>query len=307
MPEGSDATRVCGILPLDKPAGPTSHDIVQDVRRATGIRRVGHAGTLDPAATGLLVILVGAATRLARFVTAADKEYVADITFGTETDTCDAEGETVARAPVPRELTDPGHAAGIVTSLVGEHSQVPPSYAAVKRGGEKAYEAARAGRPIELEARPCVVASAELEHVDPGPPVTWRVRTTVSKGTYVRAIARDLGRSLGTVAHLSALRRTRSGRIAIGQASSVSDVRDAGSEGLEGLCIPALEAVALPVVELSSTQETDVGHGKPLPRNTAEIDDGALVSLAAGSRLLAVYAAEASRLAPEVVLSGGCP
>jgi tRNA pseudouridine55 synthase len=307
MLEGTDTASICGILPLDKPAGPTSHDIVQDVRRATGIRRVGHAGTLDPAATGLLVILVGAATRLARFVTAVDKEYVADVTFGTETDTCDAEGEIVAGAPVPPELTDPSYAASIVRALVGEHEQIPPSFSAVKREGEKAYEAARAGRTVELEPRPYRVTSAELETVDQVPAVTWRVRTTVSKGTYVRAIARDLGRSLGTVAHLSALRRTRSGAIDVGRASTVADVRDAGAEGLERLCIPALEALALPIVDLSGTQQRDVGHGKPLSRDTAGVDDGALVSLAAGTKLLAVYTAEASRLAPEVVVAEGCP
>jgi tRNA pseudouridine55 synthase len=307
MSEGADTASVCGILPLDKPAGPTSHDIVQDVRSAAGIRRVGHAGTLDPAATGLLVILVGAATRLARFVAAADKEYVADIAFGTETDTCDAEGETVATAPVPPALTDRLHAAGIATALVGDHEQVPPSFAAVKRGGEKAYEAARAGRPVELEPRPYRVTSADLEAVEAGPPVMWRIRLTVSKGTYVRAIARDLGRSLGTTAHLSALRRTRSGTIDLSRACTVADVREAGAARIERLCVPALQALGLPVVDLSETQQRDVGHGKPLPRAAADVDDGELVSLAADGRLLAVYAAEASRLAPEVVVAGGCP
>ncbi len=307
MAETSPSPAICGVLPVDKPAGPTSHDVVQDVRRATGIRRVGHAGTLDPAATGLLVILVGAATRLARFLTATDKEYVADVTFGAETDTCDAEGEVVASASVPRELVEQAYAVSITESLIGEHEQVPPSYAAVKRGGEKAYEAARAGRPIELEPRSYRVTAAALETVDAGPPVTWRVRVTVSKGTYVRAIARDIGRSLDTVAHLSALRRTRSGTIDVSSATTVEAIRLAGAGEIERLCLPALGALALPIVHLSEPHARDVEHGRPLPRDAAHVDDGVLVSLAEGRRLVAVYRAETSRLAPEVVLTGGCP
>jgi tRNA pseudouridine55 synthase len=134
----------------------------------------------------------------------------------------------------------------------------------------------------------------------------WRFRTTVSKGTYLRAIARDLGRSLGTVAHLSALRRTRSGAIDVSRASTIADVQEAGEAGLERLFIPSLEALALPVVDVSGARQRDVGNGRPLPRDAADVGEGQLLSVSAGTRLLAVYVAEASRLTPEVVVAGGC-
>ena len=173
----------------------TSHDVVNRVRRITGERRVGHAGTLDPMATGVLVVLVGPATRLAPYLTSAEKTYEARIAFGAETDTDDAEGRVTLTAAVPDEVCDPFAAAAMVASLVGVHEQIPPAYSAIKRGGVVAYEAARKGEALELEPRTVEVASAELLGVQVDPPA-WDVAFAVSKGTYIRALARDLGRAV---------------------------------------------------------------------------------------------------------------
>jgi tRNA pseudouridine55 synthase len=271
-----------------------------------GLRRVGHAGTLDPAATGLLVVLVGPATRLARFLSRADKEYVAAVTFGAETDSCDADGHTVATAAVPPELLDTDAAGEIVTGLVGEGMQVPPSFSALKRGGEKAYEAARAGRAIELEPRAYRVLAASLESLEPGPPLVWSLRLTVSKGTYIRAIARDLGRSLDTAAHLSALRRTRSGTVSIDGAVTLDEVEADDADALAARFVPSADALGLPVVPLSDALARDVGHGRPLPRASAPDAPDGLLSLVHGTRLMAVYRAEGAQISAEVVVPGGC-
>ena len=219
------ATDLSGILAIDKPAGMTSHDVVDRVRRVTGERRVGHAGTLDPMATGLLVVLVGPATRLAPYLTAAEKTYDARIVFGAETDTDDAEGRVTATAPVPDEVGDPFFAAGTVASLVGTHEQVPPAFSAIKRGGVTAYEAARKGEALELEPRTIEVDRRRLLGVECVGEYAWDVEFAVSKGTYIRALARDLGRALDTAAHLGALRRTRSGTLALAQAHTLEERR----------------------------------------------------------------------------------
>ncbi|HZL05264.1 MAG TPA: tRNA pseudouridine(55) synthase TruB, partial [Coriobacteriia bacterium] len=186
------ATDLSGILAVDKPSGITSHDVVAAVRRATGERRVGHAGTLDPVATGLLTILVGPATRLEPYLSGHDKTYVATIAFGTSTDTDDADGAVIQTVPVPGDVIDPDAASRLLASFTGEQLQVPPAYSAIKRGGQVAHRAARAGEPLAIEPRPVVVRAAELIAIDSTVPV-WDVRFTVSKGTYIRALARDIG------------------------------------------------------------------------------------------------------------------
>jgi tRNA pseudouridine55 synthase len=177
------ATDLSGILVIDKPAGMTSHDVVNRVRRITGERRVGHAGTLDPMATGVLVALVGPATRLAPYLTSAQKTYEAHIVFGAETDTDDADGRVTVRSPVPDEVGDPFFAAATVASLVGAHQQVPPAYSAIKRDGVTAYQAARTGSALELDARTVEVADARLTGVECAGKHAWDVAFAVSKGT----------------------------------------------------------------------------------------------------------------------------
>jgi tRNA pseudouridine55 synthase len=297
-----------GILLIDKPQGLTSHDVVNRVRRATGERRVGHAGTLDPMATGLLVVLVGPATRLAPYLTAATKSYSARITFGAETDTDDAEGRVTATAEPPAILTDTDAAAQTVASLVGTHEQVPPAFSAIKRDGVTAYEAARRGDAIEIEPRSVEISAARLVGVHAEPP-SWDVELTVSKGTYIRAIARDLGRSLCSAAHLSALRRTGSGALDLADAVPLALVESTEdpAEVARHFTDP-IHALGLPVVRLSADAAERVANGSTLTAgiHTQEaLPAEGLVAIAFEDRLLAVYAVSGGILKANVVIPGG--
>ncbi len=198
-----------GFLNIDKPPGITSFDVVRAIRRAAGVRRVGHAGTLDPLATGVLPVALGEATRLVEALTDASKRYTAQITFGVETDTDDAAGVAVATRDIGA-LDGPAIAATLAL-FVGEHPQVPPAYSAIKRGGQPAYRAARRGQPLQLAARPARADALRLTAF--AAPVAT-VDIECGKGYYVRALARDLGRALGVGAHVSALRRTAVGPFA---------------------------------------------------------------------------------------------
>ncbi|NTU70387.1 MAG: tRNA pseudouridine(55) synthase TruB [Coriobacteriia bacterium] len=295
-----------GVLAIDKPQGMTSHDVVNRVRRIMGERRVGHAGTLDPMASGVLVVLVGPATRLAPYLTAAHKAYEARIDFGAETDTDDADGRVTATAPIPHEASDPFAAAAFVASLVGTHEQVPPAYSAIKRDGVTAYTAARKGEAIELEARTIEVAEARLIAVETQPP-SWTVEFGVSKGTYIRALARDIGRALASAAHLGALRRTRSGAIDVSQTLTL--------EALGELAAPAeafvdpLAALGVPAVDVSAETAQAIAHGKSLALD-ALADAGpqrreSPIALTREGRLLALYAAGDDVARPLVVLPNG--
>ena len=298
------ATTLCGILPVDKPAGLTSHDVVQRVRSATGERRVGHAGTLDPAATGLLVVLVGPATRLARFVQAGAKTYDALVAFGVETDTADADGEPVRTADVPDEVLDPAFASRTIASLVGSGTQVPPAHSAVKVRGRKAYDLARAGEDPGLAPRPVTIESADLVAVESVPGPAWRVSLRVSKGTYVRSIARDLGPAAGTVSHLASLRRTASGTLTLADAHPLEAVAE--SEDAAALFVPASRAMGLATLQVDDETARRVADGRALPL-PADGLPGPFVALIRDARTVAVYAAGEDGLVPEVVIPGGCP
>jgi len=295
------ATELSGILVIDKPSGMTSHDVVNRVRRVTGERRVGHAGTLDPMATGVLVVLVGPATRLAPYLSSAEKTYEARIAFGAETDTDDAEGRVTRTAAVPDEVCDPFAAAAMVASLVGVHEQIPPAYSAIKRGGVVAYEAARKGEALELEPRTVEVASAELVgvHVDPA---AWDVAFAVSKGTYIRALARDLGRAVDCAAHLSALRRTRSGALSIQDAHTLEEL-EAVSD-ISTLFAEPIAALGLPILAIDDAGAAAVKDGRPLATPT-DAADGTPVAVAYNGRLVAVYAAHGDAAKPLAVIPGG--
>ena len=191
---------------VDKPKGPTSHDIVRDIRRWTGLRRVGHGGTLDPLASGLLPIFVGVATRLNEYLAPYRKSYEATVLLGQATDTDDSEGQIVSSAPVPP--LSPEQIDDALDQFRGDIEQVPPQYSAVKRDGVAAYRAARAGEHVEIEARAVTVHELVATSIDL-PYLT--VTMSVSTGTYVRAIARDLGQTLGCGAHVTQMRRTAIG------------------------------------------------------------------------------------------------
>ncbi|MBA4370629.1 MAG: tRNA pseudouridine(55) synthase TruB [Coriobacteriaceae bacterium] len=300
---GRGTTTLSGILPIDKPAGMTSHDVVDAVRRATGEGRIGHAGTLDPMATGLLVVLVGPATRLEPYLSGAEKDYDARLAFGASTDTDDAEGTIIETAEVPSDLFSEQRAAEVLEGLLGAQHQIPPAYSAIKTGGTAAYKAARAGAPPTLTPRAITVHAAELLRTD-ADARTWDVRFHVSKGTYVRALARDIGRACGTVAHLSALRRTASGALTLAEhAHTLEQVRAAAEDGRLGeLFADPAAALGLSVLD---AEPALVAAGRPLPLPETAVQAGALVAIVAGDRLLAVYRAGAEALTPEAVIPGG--
>jgi tRNA pseudouridine55 synthase len=249
-----------GILIIDKPAGMTSHDVVQRVRRATKIRQVGHAGTLDPMATGVLVVCLGQATRVSEYLLGHDKAYRATIRLGVETNTYDADGEVIATHDVKVNRAEVERA---LARFVGEIQQVPPMYSAIKRDGQKLYELARQGIEIDRLARSVIVHSIELLGYQ-APDATIAVRC--SAGTYIRSIAHDLGTALGTGGQLIDLRRTAAGPFTINQASPLGDFEMAAREGRwEGLLRPIDEALSdWPLVVIGAADRTRALNGAPL-------------------------------------------
>ncbi|HKP98737.1 MAG TPA: tRNA pseudouridine(55) synthase TruB, partial [Actinomycetes bacterium] len=231
-----------GVLVCDKPAGLTSHDVVARVRRLAGQRRVGHGGTLDPPATGVLVMALGRATRLLPFLPTEPKHYLAEIAFGAETDTLDAAGTVTAIAAIDGVDTQRLRAA--MAGFLGPQEQVPPMVSAIKVDGERLYAKARRGEEVERAPRPIVIHDLELLGLAQGERPVATVSVVCSGGTYVRSLAADLGRSLGTLAHLASLRRTAVGRFA-----------EADAHTLEVLAEPGrLEAAVLdPATAMAST------------------------------------------------------
>ncbi len=231
-----------GIIVVDKPMGPTSFDVVAKIRRAGRIRKVGHGGTLDPLASGVLPVCVGEGTKLAAFLLDADKEYEFAVRFGVETDTDDA-GGTVTRTDAAR--IDAEAVERALGAFRGPIEQVPPAYAAIKRDGKALYAYAREGKAVEVAPRAITVFELELLRVE-GADAALRVRC--SKGTYVRALARDLGRALGPGAHVTALRRTRSGPFSLAEARPLDDLLKALPAGEVPLVSPAAALGHLPQV-----------------------------------------------------------
>ena len=249
---------ISGALVVDKPVGLTSHDVVQIVRKGTNIRRAGHTGTLDPRASGVLVILVGPAVRLSEYVSASDKRYQAVVRLGATTDTYDADGRILSTSPVDK--IDEQQFEDSLQGFVGEIEQVPPPYSAVKIKGRKAYEMAREGEEVDLEPRRIKVYSLELLEWAPPEAV---IDVYCSSGTYVRSLAHDLGEKLGCGAHLIGLRRTKSGRFTLRDAVSLSRLREAFEDGnWYQYLIPAAEALSdWPAIELTQDQVEAIRHG----------------------------------------------
>lgn len=294
------ASGLSGILLVDKPAGMTSHDVVSRVRRLSGEGRVGHAGTLDPMATGLLCVLLGPATRLAPFLTARDKTYRARIAFGTATDTDDSEGTVVRTADVDESLFESAFAQTLLARFVGPMDQMPPAYSALKVDGRPAHRVARAGGTVTLAPRAITVHEARLEGLDPAAR-TWDVAFRVSKGTYVRALARDIGERAGSAAHLAALRRTASGDLDVADARTLEEIeRAAGSGGIARLLADPVLALGLPVLHADATA---IAAGVALPEALAGDTEAERFAIVDEDSLLAVYRRSGARLRPEVVLS----
>jgi tRNA pseudouridine55 synthase len=253
---------VSGVLVVDKPVGLTSHDVVQIIRRGTGIRRAGHTGTLDPRASGVLVVLIGPAVRLSEYVSASDKRYQATVHLGSSTDTYDSEGRVTASTSLTNVSEEKFEE--ILQQYVGEIEQVPPPYSAVKVQGRKAYEIAREGEEVSLEPRIIQVYSLDLLEWDP-PEVV--IDVFCSSGTYVRSLANDLGNALGVGAHLVGLRRTKSGRFTLRDAVPLRRLQESFTAGdWYKYLIPAAEALAdWPMIELDADQVELIRHGHRVP------------------------------------------
>ncbi len=310
-----------GIVIIDKPEGWTSHDVVARARRLLGERRIGHTGTLDPFATGVLVLLVGRATRLAQFLAGAEKEYEAIIRFGYATDTGDLAG-----TPRHAETRTTGDcsalsAAGIekaIEGLRGHLDQVPPMYSAKKVKGQKLYEMARRGE--EIERAPVRITVFEFETIPQEDGMLLQrnedgtcdlsARVVCSAGTYIRALAESLGESLGTGAHLAALRRTRAGAFRLQEAISIESLKDISEAGATEKILVSPDAALsnMPFVHLTSDETERVGHGASIQMNAnlQEWRDGELIRMrnAEGDLLaVGVYSARSGRLQPRVMLS----
>lgn len=271
-----------GVLLVDKPGGLTSHDVVARARRALGTRRIGHAGTLDPMATGLLVLGVEGATRLLTFVVGLDKTYEATIRLGVATDTDDADGRVVSSADAS-SLASAAIADGIA-ALSGRISQVPSAYSAVKVGGRRAYDLARAGEDVRLKAREVTVSRFEVRAERRAPAtVDLDVVVDCSSGTYIRALARDLGAALGVGGHLTALRRARIGPFPVARAVTVDRVAGAS------LLSPADAAAAvLGRLDVTAAEARDLRHGKRLPAAAARLPASPVAAIDPSGALVGV-------------------
>jgi tRNA pseudouridine55 synthase len=297
-----------GVLVLvDKPADLTSHDVVRCYRRATGLRRVGHTGTLDPFATGLLLLCVGAMTRLAEYFHLLSKTYRATLKLGEETTTDDRMGASGPRSDRWEALTLE-QVATALANRVGEGLQQPPAFSAKRVNGTRAYERARAGEMLDLDFVPVRVHALTLERFTP-PEVEFESR--VSTGTYIRALARDVGRDLGCGAHLTELRRTRIGPFRVEEAATLESI-ERGTPPTSAVKTPYEALGWLPVRELTAEEELAVRHGGRIrtrsvaPCKLGEPSEDELpVILVRGARLLAVAERLDGELQPRKVLGGG--
>jgi len=291
-----------GLVIVDKPAGMTSHDVVSRVRRLAGTRRVGHAGTLDPMATGVLVVGVNRATRLLTYVVGVDKSYDATIRLGQSTVTDDAEGDVVATTPadgVPDAAVHAGLAA-----LTGEIAQVPSAVSAIKVGGRRAYARVRAGEQVALAARQVTIHRLDLLAVRRTPGlVDLDVSVTCSSGTYVRALARDLGAGLGVGGHLTALRRTAVGPFTLAEAVGLDELARRAPD-LVTRPLPAAASAVLPRRDVTAAEARVLSHGGPL--EPAGVP-GPYAVFAPDGSVVAVVAERDGRTRPDVVLAPAEP
>ena len=267
MPSPADPAED-GILVVDKPSGWTSHDVVARARRLCGTRKVGHAGTLDPMATGVLVLGVGRATRLLTFLVGCDKDYRATVRLGQSTLTDDAEGDVTAA--VGAAGIDRDAVVAAAEALTGDIEQVPSAVSAIKVKGERAYHRVRGGESVELAARPVTVSrflvgAARADVVDGTPVLDVDIEVTVSSGTYVRALARDLGAALGCGGHLTALRRSRVGGFRLEQAHPLADLEARQGERMPVTPLAEAARAAFVVREVDEADARTLSYGQRLP------------------------------------------
>ena len=298
-----------GVLVVAKPAGPTSHDVVALIRRLALTRRIGHGGTLDPFASGVLPLFLGGATRLVEYHLGDDKAYRATVCFGATSTTDDLDGEL---SPVPGPAPAREALEAMLPELIGEQLQQPPSFSAIQVGGRRAYALARAGETVELAPRQVEIKRLDLlewDGTDPARPIAL-LDVTCSAGTYVRALARDLGARLGSGAYLGALVRTASGPFTLEAARSLDEIRSAaataGPDGIRELLLPPDTGLeALPAVSLTADEIADASQGRYV-RPSAGLrgtDEGVpLRLLDAAGLIVGVGRREGARIAPTKIL-----
>lgn len=283
-----------GVLVIDKPLGLTSHDVVQRVRRATGIRRVGHAGTLDPLATGLLIVCIGWATRLVEYIQDGRKTYETTVRLGQTTTTYDAEGEIVGESPVDVTLAKLEAALG---QFRGPIQQTAPAYSAIKRDGQPLYKAARRGETIELPVRPVTIYALEVLAFD-SPLVELRV--VCSPGTYIRSLAHDLGEALGCGGHVVALRRTASGSFTTADAVSLDTLTP--DTWRDHLLSPEAAVGDLPQVIVSEADSEHLQHGRAIPAVPSLPEGATAAAFSADGRLLGIVEVRADQIHPRKIV-----
>ena len=274
-----------GILIIDKPPGPTSHDVVAKVRRAARQKKVGHAGTLDPLATGLLVLALGQATRTIEYLTNDDKIYEATVCLGQMTTTYDAEGEIIRQytGSLPTKET----VEGALAQFRGDILQKPPIFSAIKKGGEALYKKARRGESVDIAARPITIYDLRLTTWQP-PDIGLHVHC--SKGTYIRSLAHDLGGWLGVGAHLKQLRRTASGNFTLANAHPLATITAATPEQIDQLLLPVGTGLeSIPALTVEQATITWLRHGRALPKNAyAKQTDGIIRAIDERGQLVAI-------------------
>jgi tRNA pseudouridine55 synthase len=300
-----------GVLGVLKPPGMTSHDVVDEIRRQAGMRRIGHTGTLDPGATGVLVLCLGHATRITEFLTDQRKGYRSEFTFGMSTDSGDAYGAPLAERDASGLTAE--EVARTLAGFVGVFDQTPPLVSAVHRAGRRLYEHARRGETVEIQPRRVEITECRLLAFTPGILPRALVHVECSKGTYVRALARDLGERLGVGAHASFVLRTRVGRFELSTALTLEEIAEVAREGrLPAVLTSMDDALAdLPVVDLTPAQRAHVIDGRPLPLfqvpGWARLPVNLPIRLRDGRGLLALGRIEEGRIRPFRVLRGAGP
>jgi tRNA pseudouridine55 synthase len=296
---GGDAIE--GLVVVDKPAGWTSHDVVARLRRIYGLKRVGHAGTLDPDATGVLLVGLGRATRLLRFLAETGKVYRGEVAFGVATDTLDAAGTETGRGPMGALTGD--ELAAILPRFLGTIEQIPPMVSAIKVDGRRLHERARQGEVIERAPRTVRIDRIEIENFTAGDYPRAGLLVECGSGTYIRSLAADLGEALGGCAHLAWLRRLRVGPFPIEEARTIDEIAETPEEVL----LPMVEAVRhLARVDVDGDTARGVSHGAVFPVTALGGDDpGPLAVVGPDGRLLALYEKGRAAARPLVVLTGG--
>ena len=251
------------LLGVNKPPSFTSHDVVNTARKVFGERRVGHGGTLDPFATGVLPIMIGPATRMASLFSTCEKEYIATISFGKSTSTDDLTGEELKVSDIPHELREERFAKAVLAGFVGKIEQIPPKFSAIKVNGKRAYSKARKGEEVVISPRKVFIYSAELLDIELNPDVTelcWRVKFVVGSGTYIRSLARDIGEKVGCPAHLSSLCRMRVGGINLNNSIKIDELY----EKKDVCSLDPCKALPMPTYFLDSALECAIKNGAPI-------------------------------------------